>query len=138
MTVMFYGIPQRALHLCIMQKQIRWPGNTINATYSWCMMGRLYVIPSIKYTTVFEYSDILYVFPWHSITDRCFFSFQVRMLSFSLSRVLLFLLVTSYVSTKKTKTSSSNQDVKNQTSEKRQYIGKWLLTAQLHCLDILV
>ena len=51
------------------------------------------------------------------------------MLSFSLSRVLLFLLVTSYVSTKKNKTTSSNQDVKKQTSEKRQYIGKWLLTA---------
>ena len=51
------------------------------------------------------------------------------MLSSSLLRALLFLLVTGYVSAKKNTTTSSNQNVKNQTAEKRQYIGKWLLTA---------
>ena len=54
--------------------------------------------------------------------------FQVRMLSSSLLRALLFLLVTSYVSAKKNNTTYSDQEVKNQTSEKRQSIGKWLLT----------
>lgn len=62
------------------------------------------------------------------------------MLSSSLLRALLFLLVTSYVSAKKNNTTYSDQEVKNQTSEKRQSIGKWLLTVtpwvQLYCLDV--
>ena len=62
------------------------------------------------------------------------------MLSSSLLRALLFLLASSYVSAKKNRTTYSNQDVKNQTSEKRQYIGKWLLTATpsvgLYCLHV--
>ena len=67
---------------------------------------------------------------------------QVRMLSSSLLRALLFLLVTSYVSAKKNKTTSPNQDIKNQTTDKRQNIGKWSLSAtpwaQLYCLDTLL
>ena len=51
------------------------------------------------------------------------------MLSSSLLRALLFLLVTSYVSAKKNKTTSPNQDIKNQTTDKRQNIGKWSLPA---------
>lgn len=50
------------------------------------------------------------------------------MLSSSLLRALLFLLVTSYVSAMENKTISSNQDGKNQTTEKRQNIGKTSLT----------
>jgi len=82
----------------------------------------------------------LFSMAWYKY--RYIFYFQVRMLSSSLLRALLFLLVTSHVSAKKNKTSSSNQDVKNQTAYKRQYIGKWLLTAapwaQLYCLDVLL
>ena len=84
-------------------------------------MGRL------EYTTTFLYSGWLYFsLPWYKYI---YFLFQARMLSSSLLRALLFLLVTSYVSAKKNKTTSSNENAKNQTTEKRQYIGKWLLTA---------
>lgn len=70
-----------------------------------------------------------------------FFFFQARMLSSSLLRALLFLLVTSYLSAMENKTISSNQDGKNQTTEKRQNIGKTSLTttpwAQLYCPTVL-
>ena len=50
------------------------------------------------------------------------------MLCSSLLRALLFLLVTSYVSTKENKTVSSKQNRKKQTTDKRQNIGKFPLT----------
>lgn len=87
----------------------------------------LYIPARLSSFTCVSKDDVL-CFNEVFIYIRSFF-FQVRMLSSSLLRALLFLLVTSYVSAKKNKTTFSNQDVKNQTSEKRQNIGKWLLTA---------
>lgn len=61
------------------------------------------------------------------------------MLSSSLLRALLFLLVASHVSSEKNDTISSNQDRKNKTSEKRQNIGECLSTVNfmpvLNCLS---
>ena len=47
------------------------------------------------------------------------------MLSSSLLRALLFLLVASHVSAKKNNTAPLNQERKNETNEKRQNIGKF-------------
>ena len=64
------------------------------------------------------------------------------MLSSSFLGALLFLLVTSHVSTKENRTASSHQNTKNKTKEKRQNIGKCLLTREhlelsQYCITIL-
>lgn len=59
---------------------------------------------------------------------------QARMLSSSLLRAILFLLVASHVLAKKNNTSTLNQERKNVTNEKRQNIGKYTTYKPTHKL----